>query len=234
MSHLITDGMEYNSAREDLIIPEYGRNVQKLINHAKTIEDPAYRQKFIEAIVDLMQQMHPQSRNIDDYRDRLWKHVFRIAKYELDVTPPNGKKPRPEDSKKRPDRVAYPVMEAKYRHYGHNVQQLIKKALSMPEGPKRDGFVAVIGSYMKLAYRTWNKEHYVSDDIIKGDLETLSNGQLSLDDNASIDNLSGSNRRRKRPSSSRDRDNRDSRDRDRDSGGGRNNDKPRRSYRRKK
>ncbi|MCB9266617.1 MAG: DUF4290 domain-containing protein, partial [Lewinellaceae bacterium] len=182
--------MEYNSAREDLIIPEYGRNVQKLINHAKTIEDPAFRQKFVEAVVDLMQQMHPQSRNIDDYRDRLWKHVFRIAKYELDVTPPSGQKPRPEDSRKRPEKVDYPVMEAKFRHYGHNVQQLIKKALSMPEGPKRDGFVAVIGSYMKLAYRTWNKEHYVSDDIIKGDLESLSNGQLSLDDNASIDHLS--------------------------------------------
>ena len=230
MSDLITDGMEYNSAREDLIIPEYGRNVQKLINHAKTIEDPAFRQKFVEAVVDLMQQMHPQSRNIDDYRDRLWKHVFRIAKYELDVTPPSGQKPRPEDSRKRPEKVAYPVMEAKFRHYGHNVQQLIKKALSMPEGPKRDGFVAVIGSYMKLAYRTWNKEHYVSDDIIKGDLESLSNGQLSLDDNASIDHLSGSGRRRKRASSSRDRD----RDRDRDNSGGRSGDKPRRNYRRKK
>ncbi|MCB9290290.1 MAG: DUF4290 domain-containing protein [Lewinellaceae bacterium] len=226
MSDLITDGMEYNSAREDLIIPEYGRNVQKLINHAKTIEDPAFRQKFVEAVVDLMQQMHPQSRNIDDYRDRLWKHVFRIAKYELDVTPPSGQKPRPEDSRKRPEKVAYPVMEAKFRHYGHNVQQLIKKALSMPEGPKRDGFVAVIGSYMKLAYRTWNKEHYVSDDIIKGDLESLSNGQLSLDDNASIDHLSGSGRRRKRASSSRDR--------DRDNSGGRPGDKPRRNYRRKK
>ncbi|MCB9267937.1 MAG: DUF4290 domain-containing protein [Lewinellaceae bacterium] len=226
MSDLITDGMEYNSAREDLIIPEYGRNVQKLINHAKTIEDPAFRQKFVEAVVDLMQQMHPQSRNIDDYRDRLWKHVFRIAKYELDVTPPSGQKPRPEDSRKRPEKVDYPVMEAKFRHYGHNVQQLIKKALSMPEGPKRDGFVAVIGSYMKLAYRTWNKEHYVSDDIIKGDLESLSNGQLSLDDNASIDHLSGSGRRRKRASSSRDR--------DRDNSGGRPGDKPRRNYRRKK
>lgn len=229
-NNLITDGMEYNSAREDLIIPEYGRNVQKLINHAKTIEDPAHRQKFVEAVVDLMQQMHPQSRSIDDYRDRLWKHVFRIAKYELDAVPPNGKKPRPEDSKKRPEKVAYPVMEAKYRHYGHNVQQLIKKALSMPEGPKRDGFVAVIGSYMKLAYRTWNKEHYVSDDVIKGDLETLSGGQLSLDDNTSIDNLSGG--RGRRPSNSSSSGKRSSSPRD--NGGGRGGDKPRRSYRRKK
>ncbi len=225
MSDQMIEGMEYNSAREDLIIPEYGRNVQKLINHARTIEDPAYRQKFVEAVVDLMQQMHPQSRNIDDYRDRLWKHVFRIARYDLDVMPPSGRKPRPEDSQKHPEKVPYPVMEAKFRHYGHNVQQLIKKALAMPPGPKRDGFVAVIGSYMKLAYRTWNKEHYVSDDIIKGDLESLSNGQLSLDDSVAIDKLSGSNRRRpvgKRPNPSG------------PNGGGRGGDKPRRNYRRKK
>jgi len=224
MNDQIIEGLEYNSARENLIIPEYGRNVQKLINHAKTIEDPVFRQKFVEAVVDLMQQMHPQSRNIDDYRGKLWKHVFRIAKYELDVIPPGGKKPRPEDSRKHPEKVPYPVMEAKYRHYGHNVQQLIKKALAMPYGPKREGFVAVIGSYMKLAYRTWNKEHYVSDDVIKGDLESLSNGLLTLDDSIPIDGLSGANRRRlKRPPTPSN-----------SNGGSRGGDKPRRNYRRKK
>jgi hypothetical protein len=195
--------LEYNSARENLVIPEYGRNVQKLIDYAKTIEDPKYRQAFVEKIVDLMQQMHPQSRNMDDYREKLWKHVFRIADYDLEgVIPPDGQVIKKSEVEKRPEMIDYPEFEAKYRHYGHNVQRLIKKALSMEPGPKKDGFVAVIGSYMKLAYRTWNKEHYVSDDIIKADLESLSNGQLSLKDSVSIDNLSHSNRRRKRPPSS--------------------------------
>lgn len=193
--------LEYNSARENLVIPEYGRNVQKLIDYAKTIEDPKFRQAFVEKIVDLMQQMHPQSRNMDDYREKLWKHVFRIADYELGVTTPDGSVIKKSEAQKRPDMIDYPEFEAQYRHYGHNVQRLIKKALSMEPGPKKDGFVAVIGSYMKLAYRTWNKEHYVSDDIIKADLENLSNGKLSLKDSVSIDNLSHSNRRRKRPSS---------------------------------
>lgn len=192
--------LEYNSARENLVIPEYGRNVQKLIDYAKTIEDPKFRQAFAEKIVDLMQQMHPQSRNMDDYREKLWKHVFRIADYELDVTPSDGPVIKKSEAEKRPEMIDYPEFEAQYRHYGHNVQRLIKKALSMEPGPKKDGFVAVIGSYMKLAYRTWNKEHYVSDDIIKADLENLSNGKLSLKDSVSIDNLSNSNRRRKRPS----------------------------------
>lgn len=195
--------MEYNSQREELIIPEYGRNIQKLIDHAKTIEDDALRQHFVERVVDLMQQMNPQSRNLDDYREKLWKHVFRIAEYDLEVLPPSGKKPRPEEAYKKPDPIDYPQSEPRFRHYGSNVQRLIKKAISMEPGPKRDGFVRVIGSYMKLAYRTWNKEHFVSDEVIKNDLEALSNGLLTLDDDIPLDQLTSTNRRRTTSSSGR-------------------------------
>lgn len=190
--------MEYNSAREELIIPEYGRNVQKLVEYVKSLEDNEYRQAFAERIVDLMQQMHPQNRNLDDYREKLWKHIFRIANYDLEVLPPSGEKPQPEDARKRPDPVGYPNSDARFRHYGNNVQTLIKKAISMEEGPKRNGFVATIGAYMKLAYKTWNKEHYVSDEVIKGDLASLSNGLLVLDDNISLDNLTNANRKRRK------------------------------------
>lgn len=190
--------MKYNTAKDELVIPEYGRHIQNLIKYCKTVENKDERQALAEKIVDLMMQMHPQNRNMDDYRDKLWKHFFRIADYDIDVDTPTGVHPSREDDEKRPERIPYPVVEAKFRHYGHNVQELIKRALEMEEGPIRDGFVAVIGSYMKLAYKTWNKEYYVSDDIIKTDLESLSNGQLTLDENAAIDSLSG-NRRRKSP-----------------------------------
>lgn len=188
-------GMEYNSNRDHLTIPEYGRNVQKMIHYAKALEDKAERQAYIEKIIDMMQMMHPQSRSIEDYRERLWKHVYRIAGYELDVDYPYGDPPTEEEHRKRPEQVPYPVMEARYRHYGHNVQELIKRAKEMPEGPKRDGFVSTIGSYMKLAYRTWNKEHYVSDDVIKSDLKGLSKGELTMDEDENIENLAkgGSN-----------------------------------------
>lgn len=219
--------MEYNSQREDLIIPEYGRNIQKMIQYAKTIEDKAQRQRFVEKVVDLMQQMNPQSRNLDDYREKLWKHVFRIANYELDVVPPIGKIPTPDEAHKRPDIIPYPQSEPRFRHYGSNVQRLIKKAMSMPAGPKREGFVRVIGSYMKLAYRTWNKEHFVSDDVIKNDLEALSNGMLTLADEAALDQLSQTSRRRTSDS----REGRDYRDRDRDYRD-RDRDRDRRDYKR--
>jgi len=192
--------MEYNSSRETLIIPEYGRHIQNLVDHAKSIEDPELRQEFAHRIIGLMMQMHPQNRSIDDYREKMWKHLFRIANYELEVEVPEGIHPSPEDARKRPEKVPYPKIETKYRHYGNNVQKLINKALKMDDGPVRNGFVAVIGSYMKLAYRTWNKEHYVSDEVIKADLINLSGGQLKLSDEISLDNLGSSSRRRKRPS----------------------------------
>ena len=202
--------MEYNSQRELLIIPEYGRNIQRLILHSKSIEDDEERQEFVEKVLKLMQQMHPQNRNIEDYKERLWKHVFRIADYDLKVSPPSGIIPTPEDYKKKPEKIAYPKAEARFRHYGNNVQQLIKKALTMEEGPKLLGFIKVIGSYTKLAYKTWNKEHYVSDEIIKNDLLTLSDGKLILPEDTSIDDLANAKKRKKNDG----RDSRDHRDRD--------------------
>ena len=213
--------MEYNSEKSDLIIPEYGRNVQMLIRHARTIEQDEIRQAFIERVIDLMHQMHPQNRNIDDYRSKLWKHVFRIAEYELDVMPPSGEIPTPETDIKKPEPVSYPASNAAYRHYGNNVQILIDKALQMEEGPKKEGFVAVIGGYMKMAYKTWNKEHYVSDEIIKQDLINMSNGKLSVSDDVSLDGLSNANRRKKRDNDN-DRDHRGGRNDRRDHRGGRN------------
>lgn len=190
--------MTYNSAKENLTIPEYGRHVQMLVDHAKTIEDPEYRQRFANRIIRLMMQMQPQNRNMDDYREKLWKHLFRIANYELDVTPPEGiERPTPDQAYKKPESIPYPEAEVRARHYGHNVQKLIKKAIAMEEGPKRDGFIASIAAYMKLAYKTWNREHYVSDDVIKSDLVKLSGGVLSIPDNQSLENLGGNSSRRR-------------------------------------
>jgi len=196
------ENLEYNSDRSLLVIPEYGRNVQKLIRHGKAIEDDEKRQAYMERLVDLMLQMSPQNKNLDDYKDRLWRHVFRIGGYDLEVTPPNGIKPTPEDEKKRPDIVGYPHKDTRFKHYGNNVHNLINKALTMEKGPIRQGFVEVIGNYMKMAYKTWNREHYVSDEIIIQDLESLSGGQLTMHEDASLDMLANANRRKKRSHSS--------------------------------
>ncbi len=174
--------IEYNTEREQILYPEYGRSIQEMIQHAKTIESPQQRQKTVEAIVGLMITLSPSSpnRNMDDFKEKLWNHVFAIAGPGLDVTPPAGITIVKEEDRPKPEPLGYPASSTRMRHYGSSVHALIQKAIEMPEGTKREGFVEVIASYMKLAYKTWNKEHYVSDDIVKEDLEILSNGKLVL------------------------------------------------------
>lgn len=182
----------YNTEKEDIRYPEYGRAIQEMLQYAKTIPEPYKRQKTVESIVGLMQQLNPSgNRNVEDYREKLWNHAFAIAGYDLDVSPPQGISIRREEEKPAVEKVSYPVITMRFRHYGNHVQTLIQKAIEMPEGPKKEGFVEVIASYMKLAYKTWNKEHYVSDDVVKDDLEILSEGQLELHEgHSSLDTLS--------------------------------------------
>ena len=173
--------IEYNTEKEVIRYPEYGRGIQEMLQYAKSIPEPYKRQKTVESIIGLMQQLNPSgNRNIEDYREKLWNHAFAIAGYDLDVTVPPGIIIRREEDKPKATKVPYPPTTSRLRHYGYNVQTLIKKAIEMPEGPKKEGFVEVIASYMKLAYKTWNREHYVSDDVVKDDLEILSDGQLGL------------------------------------------------------
>ena len=192
--------MDYNTSKSKLIIPEYGRNIQQLIEHAKTIEDPDYRQAFVEKIVDLMQQMHPQSRNVEDYVTKLWSHVFLIANYELKVAPPCIIPSRDEVYKK-PERIPYPSSRVRYRHYGKNIQEMINKAIAMEDPEKKAAFTKVIGAYMKLAYKTWNQDS-VSDEVIRKNLSVLSKGELSLPEDADISKLVNPKRTTKRNNSS--------------------------------
>ncbi|MEI2694939.1 MAG: DUF4290 domain-containing protein [Saprospiraceae bacterium] len=182
----------YNTSQTELIMPEYGRNVQDLIVHCKKIEDPIYRQSFAEEIINLMQIMTPYNRNFDEHRRKLWHHFFRIASYEIDVTTPYGDKPSADLDKLRPQKVPYPIPADRYRHYGNYVNTLIKKAMEMEAGPKRDEFSQIIGSYMKMAFKNWNREHYVSDELIKSDLLNMSNGQLTIDESVQFNTLANS------------------------------------------
>ncbi len=198
MSNLaVHHNMEYNSEKDILVIPEYGRNIQLLVQHAKIIKDKAERQKFVEAIISLMQQMNPNDRNLENNESKLWKHVFRIANFDLDVELPNGEVITREEVEKKPAKLHYPVTNKRFRHYGNNVRVMISKAISLEDEAMKQRYVGVILSYMKLAYITWNKEHYVSDDIIRRDFEILCEGQLVMDENP-IENL-----RSHRPSSNK-------------------------------
>jgi hypothetical protein len=197
--------MEYNSQKERMVIAEYGRNIQNLIEFAKAIENDEERQNFAEQVVNLMQQINPQSKNVADYRFKLWSHLFRIADYDINVKHPSGIQPKKGDDAIKPHKVDYPTKEKEFRHYGHHVRLLIEKAIGMEEGPIKEGLVENIASYMKLAYRTWNPEHYVSDEIILNDLKLLSKGKLEVSENSSIDTLTSAVRKRKKPTNPRDK-----------------------------
>jgi hypothetical protein len=178
--------LEYNSTREKLKFSEYGRSVQKLINYAKSIESKAQRQAVVEEVIEIINQLNPQTKNVLEYKQKLWRHMYKMADYDLDVDHPYGDTPTPEDNTFRPSTVPYPQHEFNWRHYGHNIRTMIDKALKMEEGPIKQGFVETILSYMKLSYRTWNKEHFVSDDIIISDLSVMSGNKLSVHEDHTI------------------------------------------------
>ncbi|MBK8700671.1 MAG: DUF4290 domain-containing protein [Saprospiraceae bacterium] len=181
--------MVYNSQKEDVEIPEYGRNVQNMVRYLKDIEDKALKQLYAEEIINLFAIMYPANRHLADYKEKLWNHLYRIAKYDLDLEIPEGITIHSDSKLMMEAHLPYPQRQFNNRHYGRYIQDLIKNALLLEEGPKRDGFAEVIASYMKLAYRTWNKEHFVSDDIIIQDLREMSHSGLNFDDNYSIENL---------------------------------------------
>ncbi len=182
--------MQYNSKREDLIIPEYGRHVQRLVQHIKTIEDRELRQKLAEGMVSMMLTMSSNERKSQDYSDKMWTHMLKIADWELNVDVPEGvEKTKPAPVEKETIRVDYPNPVKKYRHYGKYIQDLIEKALEMEEGEKKQEFVRIIGSYMKTAYKQWNKDSYVNDDSVQEDIKIMTKGQLTLSEDASFDYL---------------------------------------------
>jgi len=196
--------MEYNTQKDRLRISEYGRNVQNMLEYAKTIEDDEKRQKTVDDVVKLMLMMNPQTKNVAEYQEKLWKHVYYIAKYDLEgVVPPTGKVPSPEDDAVRPDALGYPAYKTRYRHYGHNVQILINKALKMEDEEKKEEFTKVIAAYMKLAYKTWNMNANVNDNVIRADLKEISDGQLSLNEDEPINYLANSYVKPKRSMDSR-------------------------------
>jgi hypothetical protein len=195
--------LEYNSQREKLQIPEYGRHIQNLINHAVTLEKDEERQNFAAYIVKLMEQINPGGNDGDELKEKLWKHAVMISDYQLKVKMPDGSEINEEERFKKPGQLSYPQKELKYSHYGHNIMAMIERAVEMEDEEKKQAFTKVIASYMKVAYQNWHKEHYVSDDNIKADLKRISKGELTLDDKDKIEGLHGdhsskNNNRRKR------------------------------------
>jgi len=176
--------MEYNTERNHLVIQEYGRNVQKMIEYLLTIEDREKRQRNTEVVIELMGMLNPHLRNVEDFRHKLWDHLFLISDFKLDVSSPYPI-PTREVLLRKPDRLPYPKRYPRYRHFGKNLEVIIDKALQEKDETVRAGLTQYIGNYMKLAYTNWHKEA-VHDDMITNELNDLTDGKLVYENDHSI------------------------------------------------
>jgi hypothetical protein len=172
--------MEYNTDQPKMIIPEYGRNIQKMIDFAITVKDREERNRVARAIIDVMGQLNPHLRDVTDFKHKLWDHIFIISEFRLDVDSPYPK-PTPETFQTKPERVSYPSNDIRYKHYGKNVENIIAKAKNYEEGPERNALVEQIANLMKRSYLTWNRDS-VNDEVILKQLDELSKGKLKLAD----------------------------------------------------
>jgi len=171
---------DYNTRRPQMVIPEYGRNIQKMVEHAITIEDRNERNKVAQAIINVMGQLNPHLRDITDFKHKLWDHIFIISDFKLDVDSPYPI-PDKETIMKKPEKLDYPQSRIKFKHYGKSIEYIIEEAVKMEDGEMKTELIKMIANLMKKSYLTWNRES-VDDDLIISDLESLSKGKLKVEE----------------------------------------------------
>lgn len=171
--------MKYNTQEKRLPMPEYGRAVQKMVDHAVSIEDRDERQRCANTIVAVMGNMYPQLRDMPDFKHKLWDHLAVMADFKLDIDYPY-EVASPETLHTTPLRIEYPKGNIRYRHYGRCVEEMMKKACAMPDGEERDQLLRLIAAQMKKEYILWNKDS-VEDEKIVEDIKEYSDGSISLD-----------------------------------------------------
>ncbi|GAB1856850.1 hypothetical protein MHTCC0001_16860 [Flavobacteriaceae bacterium MHTCC 0001] len=183
------DNLEYNTEREHLIIPEYGRHLQKMINYAKTRETKEEREKLAKAIIAVMGNLQPHLRDVPDFQHKLWDQLFIMSNFELDVDSPFPK-PSKELLAEKPEPLKYPQNHPKYRFYGNNIKTMIDVANTWEDGELKEALVYTIANHMKKCFLNWNKDT-VEDIVIYDHLYELSNGSIDLRN--SDEDLSDSN-----------------------------------------
>lgn len=171
--------MDYNTQRNRLQIPEYGRNIQKLVEYALSVEDKDQRTRVAYFIVNIMAQMNPSVKESGDYRHKLWDHLHIISDFKLDVDSP-FEAPSPEKLTQRPERLPYGSQRIRFRHYGKNLNAMIDKAVEFEDGEEKKALIQIIANHMKKSYLTWNRDS-VNDELILKHLEVLSDEQLDLE-----------------------------------------------------
>ena len=171
--------MEYNTTREKLILPEYGRNVQNMISHAMKIKDRSERNRAAQAIIEVMGQLNPHLRDVDDFRHKLWTHLFLMSDFKLDVDSPY-EIPQQEVLNEKPELMEYPSGKIKYGHYGKYTQKILSESSKIKNAEDKEALKTSMGNFMKKQYLTHNNGA-VENHVIAENLNELSNGELTLE-----------------------------------------------------
>ena len=172
------DHIEYNSERPKLIIPEYGRHIQKMVDQAIAKETKEERNKVASSIIAVMGNLNPHLRDVTDFQHKLWDQLFIISDFKLDVDSPYPI-PKREELQEYPKSLEYPQNFPKYRFYGNNIKRMIDVAIGWEDGEKKEALVFTIANHMKKCFLNWNKDT-VEDDVIFKHLFELSEGKLNL------------------------------------------------------
>jgi len=174
----LIDSLEYNTERIDLIIPEYGRHIQKMVNQAVACSDKNERNKMAKAIIGVMGNLNPHLRDVPDFQHKLWDQLFIMSNFKLDVDCP-FEKPDKKILEERPETLHYPQNYPKYRFYGNNIKNMIDAAKKWEDNDLKDALVYNIANHMKKCFLNWNKDT-VEDKLILDHLKELSNDELKV------------------------------------------------------
>ena len=174
------ENLEYNTEREDLIIPEYGRHIQKMINYASSRETKEERNKLANAIISVMGNLQPHLRDVADFQHKLWDQLFIMSDFKLDADSP-FEKPSKEILNAKPEPLGYPQNFPKYRFYGNNIKIMIDEAVKWDSGEMKDALVLTIANHMKKCFLNWNKDS-VKDQVIFDHLYELSETKIDIRD----------------------------------------------------
>ncbi len=171
--------MDYNSNRTKMPLPEYGRNIQNMVDHVMSIEDRNERIKAAQTVIDVMGNLNPHLRDIADFKHKLWDHLAIMADFKLDIDYPYDP-PSPALLESKPNQIPYNQNYVKYKHYGLTLQMMIKEAINFEDGEKKELLISLLANHMKKSYLLWNKDS-VADEKIIDDLRNLSLGKINKD-----------------------------------------------------
>lgn len=184
--------MELNQNSRGIILKEYGRNIQKIVEYLLTIEDREKRNRQAYTLIELMKQINPNIKDAQESQQKIWDHLYIMSDFKLDV---DSEYPMPEKSilGKKPMRVEYNTHKLKFKHYGRNIELMIEETIKQENAEEREAAIIYLGKLMKRFYTIWNKEN-IEDEMIVNHIETMSGGKLKIDlEKVAVNNLFDSN-----------------------------------------